>query len=812
MLERWWLDVRLAVIALSRARVFSAVAIAILALGITGVIVMFTLVEGVLLRRWPVYDQSSLVVAWKQLPASGFEHYPFGDSEIEEVARASRLLESAAGVTRAGISNWVALENGESNYVNGAVVTGGFFDVLGARAAIGRTLTPSDDFTGAEPVVVISDGLWRRRYGSTRDIIGRRLRLDEQTFTIVGVMPAGIDYPRSVEVWRPSGTIPVDGPFGDAARREIDLIGRLRFGVTREQLTSELTRFTKQFEREGRRDVPSGLIPIVRTFEETTVGDMRKPILVLFGAVGLLLIVATANVANLLLMRAESRQREVAVRTALGASRSHIVRQALIESGVLAAVASSLGLALTLGALHPIVRLVPAELPRPEWIQIDVTVVLFTVVVAFGGSLFAGVLPAIASVRADIIAQLHSGGRGLTTAAGRVGRRTLVVAQIALTVMILATAGVLTQSLNRLQSVDLGLAGDTLVFVDLSLPQKKYTDQTKHAQFLEDAIARLEADASVTAITPVNVPPFAGIGGWDVPHFAAEGQDAERVQANPSLNLESVFPSYFRTFGIVLKRGRAFIDADRPDGARVAIVTDDVARATWPGQDPIGRRLKMGGMDSRDPWLTVVGVAGPTRYRDLTRPRPTIYVPAAQFLMTAETLVLRTNSSLDEIAHLARATVLNIDPDVHVMHVRPFRDMLDVPLAGHRFSMRLAVLFGIVALTLATVGLYAVMAASVHQRDREIGIRVALGASSDAVRRLVFGEGLRLAGVGALIGAAGYVAGARLTQSLLFETDAPNPPIVIASVLVILTTCVAACYLPVRRATRIDPCSLLQAE
>jgi len=812
MLERAWQDVALGLKALTRARAFSAIAIATLALGIAGVTIMFTLVEGVLLRRWPVRDQSRLVVAWKQLPSSGFEHYPFGDGEIEEVARSSRLLESAAGVTRAGVSRWVALESGESSYVNGAVVTGGFFDVIGTTATVGRALTPKDDIPGAEPVVVISDGLWRRRYGSTREIVGRRLQIGEQAFTIVGVMPVGLDYPRSVEVWRPARTVPADGPFGDAARREIDLIGRVRSGVTREQLTSELTSFTRQFEKEGRRDVPAGLIPVVRTFVETTVGDLRQPILVLFGAVGLVLIIATANVANLLLMRAESRQRELAVRAALGASRSRIVRQVLIESALVAAVASLAGLALTLAALRPLVRLVPAELPRPEWIQIDPTVVLFAVLVAFTASLVAGVLPAISSVRSNLTGQLHGGGRGLTMAAGRVGRRALVVSQVALTVMMVATAGVLTQSMSRLQSVDLGLASETLAFVDLSLPQKKYDEPAKHAAFLDESIARLEAEASIMAVTPVNTPPFAGIGGWDVPHFAAQGQDAARVAANPSLNLESIFPGYFSTLGVVIERGRPFTNADRRDGVRVAIVSDDMARTTWPEQDPIGKRLKMGGLDSRDPWWTVVGVAAPTRYRDLSRPRPTMYVPAAQFQMTAETLVLRTTASLDEVARLSRAALLHVDPSVHVMRVRPFRDMLDTPLAGHRFSMRLGALFGVVALTLATVGLYAVMAAFVRQRDREIGIRVALGASSNMVRRLVFGEGLRLAGVGAVVGAAGALAGGSLTQSLLFETEARNPTMVVAAVLVMLAACFAACYVPVRRATRIDPCTLLQSE
>ena len=503
-----------------------------------------------------------------------------------------------------------------------------------------------------------------------------------------------------------------------------------------------------------------------------------------------MLIIASANVANLLLMRAESRQRELALRAALGASRSRIVGQVLMESGVLATVASAIGLALTMVALPPLMRLVPAELPRPEWITVDLTVVLFTVLVAFAASLFAGVLPAVCSVRADAIAQLRSGGRGLTTAASRFGRRALVVSQVALAVMILVTAGLLTQSLSRLQSVDLGLSSDALVFVDLALPQKKYADPTKHAQFLDQSIERLERESAITAVTPVNVPPFAGIGGWDVPHFAAEGQDAARVEANPSLNLESVFPSLLQDLrrrsaartGIHHCRsaGRpSRCDRQRRRGAH------DVAR---PGSD-WQKRLKMGGIDSRGSWWTVVGVAMPTRYRELTRPRPTLYVPAAQFQMTAEMLALRTTASLGEVARLTRATVQDIDAGVHAMRVQPFSGMLHAPLAGHRFSMRLAAIFAVAALTLTAVSLYAVMAASVRQRDREIGIRVALGASSNTVRRIVFGEGLRLVGVGAAIGAAGAVAGTRLMQSLLFETAALNP-----------------------RATRIDPLSLLHAE
>jgi putative ABC transport system permease protein len=811
-MDRWWEDIRLAWMGLTRARSFAAAAVVTLALGIAGVTLMFALTQGVLLRRWPVQDQARLVVAWKQLPTTGFEHYPFGDAEIEAVSTSSRLLERVAGVTRGGVSQWVAIENDTSTYLNGAVVTGSFFDVLGTRAVLGRALAPADDVEGAEPVITISDGLWRRRYGSSHDVIGHRLTLDEQSFTIVGVMPRDIDYPQGVEVWRPAKSVPANGPFGDAARREIDLIGRLRPGVTIAQVTSELDALTRRFEEEGRRDVPQGLVPIVRGFATTAVGDMRKPILILFGAVGLVLVIASANVANLLLMRSEARRREIAVRTALGAGRGRIVGQLLVESLLLALAAGVAGITLSAALLQPLMSVVPAELPRAESVRIDVAVVLFTVGVAFATSLLAGLVPALSSVRADVVSQLRSGGRGVTSSTARFGRRVLVVAQVALAVMILVAAGLLTHSLLKLQSVDIGLSADHLVLIDLALPQAKYADRATHERFLDEAMARLEGDADLSAATPVNVPPFAGIGGWDVPRFTAEGQDAERVASNPSLNLESIHPNYFKTFGIVLQRGRTFTRGDREGAPQVAIVSEDVARLTWPGEDPIGKRLKLGGVSSRDPWLTIVGVAAATRYRELSKLRPTLYLPAAQFQMTAEILAVRTTASIDRVARLAREALQQIDPTASVMRVEPFSKQLDRTLADRRFNMFLVSVFGLAALTLATIGLYAVMAASVRQRDREIGIRVAVGATPQRIRQLVLGEGLSLTGIGVAIGVVGAIAGARVIQSLLFETAALDPQMIVGAVVVLVVASLLASLVPVRRAMGLDAVSLLQSE
>jgi putative ABC transport system permease protein len=810
ILENLQHDIRLAWRGLYRAKAFSGAAILTLGLGIAGTTVMFTLIQGVLLRPLPVREQAQLIVAWKELRSSGFAHYPFGDVEIEAVGEASQLLEMVAGVDANGVGPEVISEDGVSSYVKGALVTGGFFQVLGVEPILGRVLTRADDVEGAENVIVISNGLWQGRYGGSRDVIGRRVTLAEQRFTIVGVMPPDVDYPSGVEMWRTTHSVGTSGPFGDAARREVDLVARLRPGVTIEQATIEITALTRRLESDAPPGVPRGLIPVVRSFEEVVVGNVRSTMFALMAAVGLVLLIASANVANLLLMRGEGRRAELAVREALGAGRGRIVRQLLAESLVLTLVAAAVGLVATWWSLRGLMTLLPDGLPRVESVRIDATVVSFTVVVALVTSLVAGLAPALSLSRADLVSQLRTGGRGVTGSAARHGRRALVVAQVALAVTIVSAAGLLTRSVLHLQAVDMGLAADRLVFVELALPQGKYADRARHAQFLDQAVSQLEAVPAIAAATPVNVTPFSGEGGWDVPRFTAEGQSPERAATNPSLNLESVYPNYFQTFEVAVVRGRAFTAADREGTLDVAIVSEDVAARTWAGEDPIGKRLKMGGPDSRDKWRTLVGVAAPTRYRELARPRATVYLPAAQFLITAQMLVLRTAAPLDLVASLARDRIKAVDQDVHVMRVASFTRMLDGPLARPRFNAFLLSIFGVAALLLATIGLYAVMAAYVRQRDREIALRVALGATAANVRRLVLGEAVWLAGLGAAIGLAGAAGATRMVRAMLFEIDALDPSTLFGAALLLIAASALASYAPVRRATRVDGVAMLR--
>jgi predicted permease len=792
---------------------FSVLAILTLAIGVAGTTVMLALIQGVLLRSLPVLDQDRLIVAWKGLRTLGDARYPFGAIELEAVADASRLLVNAAGVSTHGVGRSVMVENGVSSFVSDALVTGGFFDVLGVRPVLGRTIARADDVDGAEQVLVISHALWQRRYGGSREVLGRRVVLSEQPFTIVGVMPPDVDYPSGVEVWRTTRSVPTTGPFGDAARREVNLIARLRSDVTIAQATSELTTLSEQLDANAAPGMPVGLRPVVRSFEDVVVGDVRTSLVALLTAVMLVLLIASANAANLLLMRGESRQGELAVRAALGAGRGTLVRQLFVESLVLALAAGAVGLAVTWWSLKTLLPLLPDGLPRVESIRIDATVVVSTITVAFVTALLAGLVPALLSLKADLVPHLRSGGiRGVTGSSGRHGRRLLVITQVALAVIIISGAGLLIRSVLRLQSVDMGLPVDRLMLVDLDIPQAKYADREWRARFLDDVMSQLESVSGIAAATPVNVSPFTG-QGWDVPKFTAEGQSVEQAAANAPLNLESVHSNYFDTFQVPLVRGRAFTAADREGSQDVAIVSEDIAARTWPGKDPIGKRLKMGDLpDPKPKWYTVVGVAATTRYRDLMRPRPTLYLPAAQFQMTARMLALRTTASRDRVTSLARDRVQTVDPDVRVIRVAPFTEMLEQPLARPRFNAFLLSVFGIAALLLSTIGLYAVMAAYVRQRDREIALRLALGATATALRRFVLAEALWLAGLGAVIGLVAAAGATRLLRGMLFDVEPLDPSSIVGAALLLMAAAALASYVPVRQATRADATAMLRSD
>jgi predicted permease len=805
--DHWFHDIRLAARGLWRAKGLSLAAVFMLGAGIAGATAMFAIVEGVLLRPLPVREQGRLLVAWRHVRSGGPGHWPFRVPYLDVIRRESRTLESVAGVSYNGAGPVAVIENGAASYVSMAPIGGGLFDVLGVRPVLGRALTEADDVRGAEPVLVITYGLWQRRYGGAADAIGRRLIVEERPFTIVGVMPPDVAYPRDVEAWL---TIAAKSSMlsNPAFRVDVDVIARRRPGVTIEQAASELQAIAARLDAAAPAENPRGLELLVRPYEDLIVGDVRAAMLALFGAVGLVLLIASANVATLLLLRGEARRAELVLRAALGAGRGRLVRQLLAESAVLALAAGMVGLAISGPALRVLLALAPEAVARVDSIRIDLAVAAFSLAAAFASAALAGLVPALTAARADLASQLRSGGSvGIAGA----GRRALVVAQVALAITVVAAAGLLTRSLLRLESADMGLAADRLVFVRLALPQAIYGDRGRHLQFLDALVTTIEASPGVAAATPINTPPFSGTGGWDAT-WAAEGQTLDQSLANPQLNLEAVHPNFFATVQLPIVRGRAFTAADREGAPNVAIVSEDVAARSWPGQDPIGRRVKFGDVSSTNEWRTIVGVVSRTRYRELRAPRPTLYVPAEQFIVSAQMLVLRSTSPLAVAAGAARAAVASVNPAVQVMEVAPFADVLDAQLARPRFNARVIGIFAAAALLLAAIGVYAVMGAYVRQRYAEIGIRVALGATASDVRGLVVGEGLRLAAAGVAIGLAGAVMAARLLRGLLFGVNPLDPASLAGAGVLLVGVSMLASYLPARHAMRVDPIAVLRAE
>ncbi len=503
------------------------------------------------------------------------------------------------------------------------------------------------------------------------------------------------------------------------------------------------------------------------------------------------------------------------MRAALGAGQGRLARQMFIEALLLAFTAGAIGVIVTRWTLQTLIALLPYGLPRIEVVRVDTAVVFFAAAVAVLTAAFAGLAPSLSASRVDLASQLRSGsgGRGVLANPFWAGRRLLVVVQAAVAVIVVGAAGLLIHSLLRLQTVDMGLAADRLVLVAMNLPQSKYADRERRLRFLKETVARLQTTPGIAAATPIHTAPFAGTNGWDLPEFTAEGQSADQVRLNPPLNLESIYPTYFRTFEIPIVRGRAFVETDRQGAPDVAIVSEDVATRLWPGQDPIGRRLKFGDLQSTDSWLTVVGVARPTRYRELTHPRPTLYLPAEQFIVASESFMLRTDAAapLTRIADLTRDTVRSEDPDVHVMRVMRYADLLDRPLAAPRFNALLTGVFGISALLLVLIGLYGVIGAYVTQRRAEIAIRMALGATTSDVRQLVLGEGLKLAGIGVAIGLVATLGTTRLLRGLLYGVEPLDPAALLATALLLVIASSLASYLPARRAARVDPVTLLRS-
>ena len=805
-------DTRYALRTLARAPGFAAAAILTLAIGLTGALSMLTLIDAVLLRPLPVEAESTLVVGWRGRLEADARRWPLSADDLGLVRRASRLVTGVAGVGSQDPALMPLTEGGEAIYIRAARVTGSFFRVLGATPVLGRALGPDDDVAGAENVLVITHAFWQARFGGAPDVLGRRVTVAGQRFTIVGVMPRGLDDPRGVEAWMTPAAMATT-TANPAARAgiatEFTMLARLAPNVTAAQLADELRGLGPTMDGLRPAGQERGLVLRVQPYRDAVVGDVRPALLVLLAAVAGVLLIACANVSSLLLVRGEARRAEFAVRAALGASRGRLVRQVAAEGLVLALTSTAVAV-MTTGALLPIVlRTVPVGLPHADAVRLDMRMAGASLVLAIVAAALAALVPAATSAGAHLADALRTAARG-STGGGR-WRRALVVAQVALAVVGLSGAGLLVRSFQALRAEAARLSPDRLVYVPLELPRDAYADRDRRQQLVTSLVDALAADARGDAATPINVPPFAGVG-WDVPVFTAEGQSEADTAHNPPLNLEEIHPGYFDTFSVALTRGRAFEATDAETAPRVAIVSADVAAHAWPGLDPIGRRLKMGTPASPGRWLTVVGVTAPTRYRDLRSARATLYVPARQMLGAAEHLAVRTSMPTPQLMELVRARTHALDPRVTVMPLRAFTDLLEAPLARPRFETALMTGFGATGVALAVVGLYGVMATGVRQRRREFGVRLALGAEARDVRRLVLADGARLVGTGLVVGLMATVVAAQGLRGLLYEIAPLDPTALALSVAGITLVSVAALLAPLRSAGRVQPAVVLRAE
>ena len=791
-------DLRIALRRLRRAPAFAATAVLILAIGIGMATAMFTTYHAVVLRKLPLRDPDRIVVLWTFRDPT--VELPVRVTEVDDLRRQSRTLSNVAGFVHWGAQADPLTEGDRPIVLKQAMVTAGFFDVLGARPVLGRLLRPEDGLEGAAPVAVISYQAWQRDFGGDPRALGRRLTTtqDQRSYAIVGVTQPGLDFPVGTDYWiRPR-------PFD-----LIDVVARLAPNATPSSAQSEFLSIAQQLDRQRRAPAyPTGAT--VRTLTEAVLGDAKPVLVALTAAVTLLLLIVCVNVGNLLLLRASLRTPEIVIRRALGASSSQVARLLLAESALLATAGGALGLVCAGWLLHGLLAFAPVQLPRMDVIRLAGTPVGVSAGVTLLAVLLFGVLPSLLAARGDLGSLLRLDSRsGTETRGGHGFRQRLVASQMALAVVMLAGAGLLVRSLQRLERVDLGYDADRLSIVELAVPFAKYDSDQKIFAMFDDLYGRLRAVPGVTALTPVLYAPFLGANFMQVTPVL-EGQAETAVDANPPVPLEGGGTEYFRTFGIPVLHGRGFLPGDREGAPKIVVVSEAVARRLWPGQDPVGKRLRFLGGDRRD-WRTVVGVAGDIRFRRLKEATPTIYLPWHQ-LITFGTFAVRTRDALASVLPAVRRTVREFDPQMAVWDASTMDDHLAKPLAQPRLSTLLLSTFGLVGLLVAAIGLYGIVASIVQERTRELGVRLALGATPGRLRREVLAAALGVTSVGAVVGLAAALVSSRVLTGLLFQVS-PTDPMTLAGVCVLLLGVgVGAAYLPARRAMLIDPAQALRAE
>jgi putative ABC transport system permease protein len=806
-----WSDVRLTLRSLRRSLSFTVAVIATLGISIGMSTAMFTIYKTVLVDRFPIVAQDRIVIMHPLDSRGTYLDVPY--SYLAEIARDSARFRSVAGIYHMGARSTPFL-NGEATVQLGiAGASANFFDLFGMRPVAGRFFRAEDGQPGAPPIIVLAYNAWRRSFNSDPSIVGRRLVIpvSHQTAEIVGVAPPGFEYPTGTDGWLPITQTSL----------QVDVIARLAPNVTVETarsglfaLTQRLNPFATQRAGQGQ---PQRVYEVsgmsAQPFTDTVLGTSKPVIIALTLAVALLLVIACINIGNLMLVRLLGRSREIAVRSALGAKQRQIARLFIAEASLLAIAGGTVGCVAAIVVLRLVHTAAPVQLPRSAALDaVGAPLAMAAGLTLLVWLLFAALLSIVPS-RVNSYSALRSDSRtGADTRARHRARRVLVAMQIALTIVMLTGAGLLGRTLGRLQSMDLGYQPEhlsILAFTSFTGPQGALTNPPQIFQTTKELVTRFEATPGVVAVTPIESGPFKGESFFIMQVVPADAPASEYEYA-PHVPFEFVGPDYFRTFQIPIRRGRGFQASDTKSSDHVVVVSETLARNLWPNQDAVGKKLM--DTDEKTAW-TVVGVASDTRYRELRKVGPVVYFNWEQVpTLGSWLLAVRTKSSLATILPSLRTAVRDVDPDLRIWNAQTMDELLGTPLAQPRLSALLMTSFSLVALLLSMIGLYGVISSAVRQQTRDIGIRIALGARSGDVRRLVLNDALSVLGVGAAIGIAAALISGRVLSSLLFGVSPIDPVSLVLATTVLLAVGLGAAYAPASRASRIDPMEVLRSE
>jgi putative ABC transport system permease protein len=810
--ESCWQDARYGARMLRNNPGFTAVAVLTLALGIGANTAIFTIVDAVLLRSLPYPDPNQLVLMFDvplQEPdaLSSMSYRDFALCREQNAVFSEMAGNAFHDLTLTGA--------GEPVIVNTAAVTPEIFPLLNAKPLAGRTFRPEDGKQGAAPVAVLSENLWRTSFGSNPALIGQSITLDMRSFAVVGILPASFRYPDGAphqDVWISVAQDPLFGPLiSEPGVRLLVGIGRLKPGVSLTQAQAQMntlgTRLAKEFPAQD-----SGLTIRIEPYRQVVVGDVKSALLILLGAVGLLLLIACANIANLLLSRASSRAREIAVRIALGAGRARMVRQLLTESALLGLLGGFAGVLLAASSIWSLRPFLPSEVIQISPIHVGGSVLAFALLLSLAAVLTFGLAPALFATGSNLQANFKEGGERTGHHGGQHVRSFLAIAEISLAMVLLVAGGLLMRSFALVTSVDPGFDPTNVMEAEVSLPQFQYSTPQQWTAFSNELLARLHAqpalrDSALAAPLPMDRQGPANLG------FSIVGNPPLPPGKSTTADYATVSPDYFRVMRIPLLRGRFFSEQDSPSDPNVAIISETLARRYFPNQDPIGRQMKFGFPPNGNVSREIIGVVGDLRDVALSRkPGPMMYVPFAQAPLYGGEVVVRSSLSASSIAAGIRQTVQSIDTNLPVTDFESFPEAVGASVAQERFRTLLMSSFSGIALILAAVGIFGVISYSASQRTHEIGIRMALGAQRRNVLRLILGQGAKLALLGLGAGVLAALLLSRLMGSLLYGVSATDPLTFGTVAIVLLGVAVTACYIPARRAMRVDPMVALRHE